>query len=319
VTGIDRVRGQKYLEEAIDFRKTLIGAMERAAIRVPGRPPFLDLQTLYFRQTPDYGPEPYDDLANGRLQGAYSHYWADMEYHYNFFNPDDAPGQWIADYLDARNGFTLGLTRAHDHDGSPYGWVNTVYDGGYYDYRLRSGAVPEFLLGFYGRLAFAMSRYTYVASEGAPLIGYNTKDGGYVSARLDIPNSASNADTLLMLRNSLVLEELKDDIETGNIDLLKGAPRAWIDSGRPIRVKRLPTYFGDISMEVTGETAGLRAVIDAPAHDSRLILHVRHAIQRVAVNGAEVRDGDLAQGVVRLPAGAKRLLVQVSYRPDRAL
>ncbi len=128
VTGIDPQRGRKYLDEAADFRKTLMSAMERAAIRTPGRPPFLDLQTLYFAKTPEYGPEPYDDLANGRLQGAYSHYWADMEFHYNFFNPDDAVGQWIADYLHARNGFTLGLTRSHDHGGSPNGYVNTVYD-----------------------------------------------------------------------------------------------------------------------------------------------------------------------------------------------
>src|SRR5207302_8319918 len=89
VTGIDPPRGERYLREAADFRKTLMSAMERAAIRVPGRPAFVDPQTLFFRQTLDYGPEPYDDLALGRLQGSYFHYWVDMELHYNFFNPDD--------------------------------------------------------------------------------------------------------------------------------------------------------------------------------------------------------------------------------------
>src|SRR5207253_1575433 len=44
-SGIDPQRGRKYLDEAADFRKTLMSAMERAAIRVPGRLPFLDLQT----------------------------------------------------------------------------------------------------------------------------------------------------------------------------------------------------------------------------------------------------------------------------------
>ena len=181
------------------------------------------MQTLYFAKTPDYGPQPYDDLANGRLQGAYSHYWADMEFHYNFFNPDDRVGQWIAGYLQQRNGFTLGLTRAHPRD-EGYGNVNTVYDGGYYNYRLRRGQVSDFLLGFYGRLAFGMSRYVYVASEGAPLVRYNTKDGGYVAAGLDFPNSASNADTLLMLRNALVLEELKNANEAS-------AVRAKVENG----------------------------------------------------------------------------------------
>jgi hypothetical protein len=308
VSGIDPERGRRYLEEAADFRRTLLSAMQRAAIRVPGRPPFLDLQTLYFAETPDYGPEPYDDLANGRLQGAYSHYWADMEFHYNFFNPDDAVGRWIADYLHARNGFTLGLTRSHNE-----GWINTVYDGGYYDYRLRAGNAPEFLLGFYSRLAFAMSRHVYAASEGAPLIGYNTKDGGYVSASLDFPNSASNADTLLMLRNALVMEELKDNIETGDLDLLRGAPRAWLEPGKQIRVSRLPTYFGEISMQVAGERGGARAIIDAPARRARLLLHLRRPVKSVLVNGVECGDCDYVHGVVRLAPGAERYTVAVRY------
>ena len=312
--GIDAKRGQKYVDEAADFHKTLLSAMERAAIRVPGRPPFLDLQTLYFKQTPDYGPEPYDDLANGRLQGAYSHYWADMEFHYNFFNPDDQAAHWIADYLDARNGFTLGVTRSHGR-GGPYGNINTVYDGGYYNFRLRSGKIPEFLLGFYGRLAFAMSRYVYVASEGQPFIGYNTKDGGYVAAGLDFPNSASNADTLLMLRNALVLEELHDDVETGDIDLLRGAPRAWLAPGKQIRIERLPTYFGEIAMDVRGQADGIRAEIDPPARNpyKRLLLNVRRPMQRVTVNGTDYRDCDFQNGVVRLAAGAKRYVVEVRY------
>src|SRR5436190_2096713 len=129
------------------------------------------------------------------------------------------------------------------------GAINTVYDGGYYNFRLRSGQIPEFLIGLYGRLAFGMSRYTYVSSEGAPFIGYNTKDGGYVAAGLDFPNSASNADTLLMLRNALVLEKLKDNVETGDVDLLRGAPRAWLDAGQRIRVERMVTYYGEIGTD----------------------------------------------------------------------
>ncbi len=307
LSGIDPERGRKYLDEAADFRKTLMSAMERAAIRVPGRPPFIDLQTLYFANTPGYGPEPYDDLGGGRLTGAYSHYWADMEFHYNFFNPSDEVGQWIADYLHARNGFTLGLTRSHKP-----GWINTVYDGGYYEYRLRSGQVPEFLLGFYGRLAFAMSRYVYVASEGSPFIGYNTKDGGYVAAGLDFPNSASNADTLMMLRDALVMEELKDDIATGDIDLLRGVPHAWLDPGKQIRVSRLPTYFGEIGIEATGEQGGLRAIIDAPPRSARLLLYARHPLKSVLVNGLDYLDCDFEKGIVRL-SGAKRYVVEARY------
>ena len=55
-----------------------------------------------------------------------------------------------------------------------------------------------------------MSRYVYASSEGQPFIRYNTEKGGFVGAAYPFPNSASNADTLLMLRNALVLEESND-------------------------------------------------------------------------------------------------------------
>jgi hypothetical protein len=321
VTGLDRERGERYLREAADFRKTLLSAMERAAIRVPGRPPFVDLQTLYFRQTPDYGPEPYDDLALGRLQGTYFHYWVDMEFHYNFFNPGDAVGQWLADYVQQRNGFALGLARARGMQDKPSGAVNPVYDAGYFNYRLRRGEIDRFLIGLYGRLAFGMSRHVYVSSEGQPLAGYNTEKGGFVSAQYSFPNSASNASTLLMLRNALVVEELKDNVETGDIFLLRGAPRAWFQDGKRIGAAGLATYFGDISFSVDSrlKRRTMVATVDAPARVPyrRILLNLRHPdrapILRVTVNGKEHRDCDYEQGIVRLAAGARTYSVEVRY------
>jgi hypothetical protein len=313
-SGIDPARGKRYLSEAADFRRTLLSAMRRAAIRVPGRPPFVDLQTLLFRQTPDYGPEPYDDLALGRLQGTYFHYWVDMEFHYNFFDPDDDVGQWLADYVQQRNGFVLGLTRARNQTGGPYGWINNVYDGGYYNYRLRRGQVDEFLLGLYAKLAFGMTRNVYVASEGSPFIGYNTENGGYAGADYSFPNSAANADTLLMLRNALVVEELKENIETGRLFLLKGAPRAWLEPGKSIRAERLPTYYGDISLQVESPEAGrILASIEPPKGAwSTLELSLRRPLRKVTVNGAEYAGFDPG-GTIRLNPGTARFSVEVSY------
>lgn len=319
-TGIDSARGNKYIAEASDFRKTLMSAMERAAIRVPGRAPFVDLQTLYFKTTPDYGPEPYDDLALGRLQGTYYHYWVDMSLHYNFFNPDDQVGRWLADYVEQRNGFVLGCTRARQQNNKPYWWINNVYDGGYYNYRLRSGQIEDFLLGFYSKLAFGMSRYLYVASEGSPFIGYNTHDGGYVGADYSFPNSAANADTLLMFRNMLALEELKDDVETGTLYLMRAAPRAWFEQGKRIEVSELPTYFGNVSFSVDSKVSQgkITATIGAPTKRYRdLVVSFRHptksAIRSVKVNGKEHSDFDPAAGSIRIPAGARQYTVEASY------
>ncbi|MEY2429159.1 MAG: hypothetical protein QOJ40_2044 [Verrucomicrobiota bacterium] len=319
ITGLDRARGESYLREAADFRKTLMSAMRRGAIRLPGRPPFLDLQTLLFRDTPDYGPDPYDDLVLGRLQGTYFHYWVDMEFHYNFFNPKDDVGQWLADYVRERNGLVLGLCRARRQTGNAWGWVNNVYDGGYYNYRLRQGNVEEFLYGLYSRLAFGMSRYTYVASEGSPFIGYNTENGGYVGADYSFPNSAANADTLHMLRNALVYEELADNIETGTLCLLKGVPRKWLERGKQIRVERLATYYGDLSFTVDSGAADrvIRAKVDSPSGRWKKIeIALRHPASEtprsVRVNGAPHSDFD-SRGNVRLSPGAASYLIEVRY------
>jgi len=252
------------------------------------------------------------------LQGSYSHYWADMEMHYNFFNPDDQVAHWLADYIQQHNGFTFGLTRAHPAFDGGFGHINTVYDSGYYNFRLRAGQIPEFLLGFYGRLAFGMSRYTYLSSEGAPLIRYNTADGGFVGADYSLPNSASNADTLLMLRNALVMEELKENAETGKLFLLKGAPRAWLQPGKRIRVERLPTYFGNISFSVESRSANrVSAAIEPPKGKwQTLEISFRHPnatpIRKVTINGAGHAAFDSA-GTVRLSHGAAPVSVEVYY------
>jgi hypothetical protein len=318
-TGMDRARGERYLREAADFRQTLMTAMRRAAIRLPDRPPFVDLQTLLFRETPDYGPEPYDDLALGRLQGTYFHYWVDMEFHYNFFNSTDDVGGWLADHVRERNGFVLGLCRARRQPGNTWGWVNNVYDGGYYNYRLRQGNVDEFLYGLYGRLAFGMSRYTYVASEGSPFIGYNTQDGGCVGADYSFPNSAANADTLLMLRNALVYEELTDNTETGVLCLLHGTPRKWLEPGKRIRVARLATYYGDLSFTLDSDPDGrlIRARVDSPSGRWKSIkIALRNPANAtphsVRVNGQAYSDFD-SRGNIHLHPGAASYLIEARY------
>jgi hypothetical protein len=68
-------------------------------------------------------------------------------------------------------------------------------------------------------------------------------------------------------------------------------------------------------MEVTGATDGIRATIQAPKGKpfQRLLLNVRRSIKRVTVNGADHRDCDFLNGVVRLAAGAKQYVVEVRY------
>jgi hypothetical protein len=320
-SGLDQPRGERYIKEARAFRADILAAMEKSTIRSAGRPPFVPLQTLYHRETPGYGPEPYDNLALGRVEGTYYHYWADMELKYDFLNPDDKVAQWIVDYLEKMGGFVLGCTRARNQSGQEYGWINNVYNAGYYMHRLREGEIDKFLLGFYARLAFGMSRHVYVASEGSPFIRYNTKDGGPVSADYSFPNSAANAETLRMFRMMLVMEELKDNVETGDLYLARGAPRPWFADGKTIEVTDAPTFFGKTSFAIHSHVGKgvITAQIKPPRQDNyrSIVISFRHpektTIRKVKVNGREHTEFDAKKEWVRLPYGPSEFKVEVFY------
>jgi hypothetical protein len=279
----------------------------------------VEIQTLYFRETPGYGPQPYDHLALGRIQGTYYHYWVDMELNYHFFDPQDPIARWMTDYLQKTGGFVLGCTRARSRPEQPYGWINNVYNAGYYNHLLRRGDIDRFLLGFYSRLAYGMTRHVYVASDGSPFIGYNTRNGGFAGADYSFPNSAANAETLSMLRNMLVIEELKDNVETGDIYLAKGAPRAWFQDGKSIAVSNAGTYFGKLSFSIESKIKQRRitALVKPPVRDKyrTIVVAFRHParapIRAVRVNGAPHRDFD--PEFVRLPYGRKEFRVEVVY------
>lgn len=319
-SGIDVERGRRYLREAADFRQALLRAMAASAIREPGATPFVPLDTLYFRDTPGYGPQPYRNLALGRVQGTYYHYWADMELRYNFFNPGDALGDALAAYPQQHGGFVLGLTRARPREGQPYGWINGNYNAGYYEHALAGGDVERFLLGFYSRLAFAASRHVYVASEGSPFIGYNTQDGGFVAPEYSLPNSAANAETLDMLRDMLVHEQRDRNVPTGVVDLARGAPRAWFADGQRIEVRQAPTDFGMLSFAIDSRAGSITAAIDMPQRTRyrRIRVYLRHPrparLRRVRVNGAPYADFNAAEGYVALRPGAAHVTVQAFFR-----
>jgi hypothetical protein len=116
-----------------------------------------------------------------------------------------------------------------------------------------------------------------------------------------------------------VYEELTNNIETGTLFLLKGAPRKWLEPTNQIRVERLATYYGDISFTVDADKDGrsARAKVSAPAGPWKLIEIALGradiaAPRSVQVNGIPHTDFD-ARGNVRLHPGAAAYAVEVGY------
>jgi hypothetical protein len=103
------------------------------------------------------------------------------------------------------------------------------------------------LVGFYGQLAQAMTRDTFIGGEGSRFFHGDRWGRSFYLP----PNSASNAMFLTTLRYLLIQDwDLDDDGRPETLRLLYGVPARWLKDGAAIRVERAPTRFGEISFTV---------------------------------------------------------------------
>ncbi|MCX6223420.1 MAG: metallophosphoesterase family protein [Bacteroidia bacterium] len=85
-----------------------------------------------------------------------------------------------------------------------------------------------------------------------------------------IPHVTGACNYAIMLRHMLVHEE-------GNqLHLLKAVPDWWLADGQQIRIERLPTWFGNVSLIVTGTAKGVEIKFDGPVREkpARIVLHL---------------------------------------------
>jgi len=85
-----------------------------------------------------------------------------------------------------------------------------------------------------------------------------------------IPHPTGAANYALLLRHALVHERGSE------LHLLPGAPDAWLEAGRQIRVERAPTHFGPLSLRVRGTAHGVEVQLDPPRRSppQRVVLHL---------------------------------------------
>jgi hypothetical protein len=64
--------------------------------------------------------------------------------------------------------------------------------------------------------------------------------------------------------------------EGTELHLLKAVPDWWLADGQTIRISKLPTWFGNLSMTITGRTGGIDVKLDGPAREkpARIVLHL---------------------------------------------
>jgi len=304
----DAEAAARYFEEAADYRQALERAVE-GNYRRDQQPPFLPLQL--------YATEPvgddYDQLFAGCL--------LDLQ-------PFDLDGRqvgYVTDYLEQAN-LTFCCLPRFRRDVGP-GGLDGLYGLGYILTKLHQDKIDEFLLGFYGYLAFNLERDTFASRETNLIYASDL----HIRSRYPVPDMSdplpcSSAVALHFLRNLLVTEELEGPGRPSeNLRVLFGAPRAWFREGRRIRFRDAPTHFGPMSCTVVSRASQgwIKARLTPPMRNpwQSLKLRLRHPqgkkIRQVTVNGQPWPEVDAARDLIILHPGEKVYEVVAAYTPLR--
>jgi hypothetical protein len=231
---------KKLREQATDYRKAILRAVERSERRETN-PPYIPIALLNDEQAPD----PLTSTEFGSYYDLICPYIIGSE----IFGQGDEREDWLLGYLQNHGGIAMGMMRTKRHQGENKGAAGMVplYALRYNLALLRRDEREKALVAFYGHLAQGMTRGTFIGGEGTRFVFGADAHGRMFSLP---PNSTSNAAWLMMLRYLLVQDwDIDEDGKPDTIRLLFGAPRGWLADGKQIEVKNAPTMFGPISLQ----------------------------------------------------------------------
>jgi len=195
--------------------------------------------------------------------------------------------------------------------------VNVLYGLRYMQTILRRGDRDHALVGFYGHLAQAMTRGTFVGGEGSRFFHGDEHGRSFYLP----PNSASNAMFLTTLRSLLIQDwDLDDDGRPETLRLLDAIPPRWLKDGVELNVEKAPTAFGEISFRVESRLReGQVRVSVSPLSRRPTKWTLRlpdppgYAIKSISLGSRELaRDGE---GRVELPASDEPLTLIARVQP----
>lgn len=306
---------RKYAEDAARYRRTIeqvVAKFTNREVKPPFVPMALDIGTPgkpdYKRVESAYSFIPGDPLGN---------YWilfAPLMLETGVFPADGTYSRWITETMEQRGGLLAGLARF-------YRGVDHIY-GFAYPLQLYDRAEHrKFLATVYSALAHGSSRDSFTSPEVAGVFPLRTNNGAWREAfhqtvwNWDLygrgwmhedfetalgsePLSAGSGMALQLLRK-MVINEAQDQngYPTGTLDLLKFSPSRWLEEGKKIELKEMPTFFGGFNLKVHSQLSQNRIVgWFEPAFDlapRRVVLWLRRAgrkgIKALTLNGRKSR------------------------------
>ena len=215
-----------------------------------------------------------------------------------FLPAADERAGWVMRFMEEKGGLRLGMCEFG-------GGIDHAYTYGYWLDCLKLDRVKPVILGFYGSLAYGMSRETYSGVEVTRLFSGDNDP--------TLPHLYSCTQQLRLLRMMLVQEE------ESRLWIGRAVPRPWLEGGKVIEVTDAPTAFGPVSFVIRpGLDKGPTEVeLTAPARRTpeAILLRLRdpgmRKIASVRVNGRDIRT--FAGETIELGAPTGRLKIEVAY------
>jgi hypothetical protein len=186
------------------------------------------------------------------------------------------------------------------------GGIDHAFTYGYWMNCLERDEVDRVLLGFYGSMAYGMSRETWAGVECT-----NVFTGSNAGT---LPHLRSGTQQLRLLRNMLVRED------GDRLVLAQAVPQHWLADGEQVAVLDAPTHFGKVSYTIQSRVnQGRIAVTLDPAKrrpPKAIVLHLRHPekakIMGVSMDGKPVEQ--FGGGAITLEGLVQPVRIEVRYR-----
>ena len=203
------------------------------------------------------------------------------------------------------------------------GALDAIYGKGYWLNLLHDDAIRNYLLAFYAYLAFNLEHETFVSRESNVLYPSDLHQrSAFPTADISDPLVCGSAVVLHLVRHLLVTEERGvAGGYSGNLLLLAGVPRPWLQDGKAIRLREMLTHFGPMSLEVRSRVGKrhIEARFTPPVRNpcQTFKLRFRHPngspMQSVRVNGKPWSNFDPAQEWILLPGNVGPCRIEARY------
>lgn len=295
-----------------------LGAGLRTAVRRSER--WLPDGSLYVPIELDRPEQPPAEVLRTR-DGSYWNYELPYALASGLFPPGGRQATGVLRFYERHGSLLLGQIRVNAYalyasPRFPTSGTDDVYDLNLARFLADNHQAGRLDVTLYGQLAAGMTPGTFVAGEAASVAPI---DGAYDRSTYLPPNSTANAAFLETLRLTLVHELDGADGEPDGLELADATPRRWLEPGRTIAVRDLPTSFGPIAYAIRVSADRVDVTLAVPRSPALRILRLalrlpgRRPLRAVTLDGEPYRRFDPGRETIDLSGRAGRLVLVARY------